>query len=257
LAVTLLAIGSLNDRAHAQGLAARYSVSMTGIPIGESTWTVDLGSDAYSISASGGAAGVMAILMNGTGTAEASGKIRDGRLLPASFTSKAVELGEHFELKMVMDRGTATAIEIEGPPPGPDRIPIKDGDREGIIDPLSALLLRNDAADGALAPETCNRTLPIFDGRRRYDLVLAYERVDQFTEVLEGAGLVCNIILRPISGHRADSAIMKYVAGRRDMAITFAPIPGTRFLAPFRLSVPTLLGTLAVKATQFASTRSR
>jgi hypothetical protein len=87
--------------------------------------------------------------------------------------------------------------------------------------------------------------------------VLTYARLDQFSEVLEGAGLVCNIVLRPISGHRADSAIMKYVAGRRDMEITFAPIPGTRFLAPFRLSVPTLLGTLAVQATQFTATRSR
>jgi hypothetical protein len=35
------------------------------------------------------------------------------------------------------------------------------------------------------------------------------------------------------------------------MEIGFAPISGTRLLAPFRLSVPTLLGTMAVQATQF------
>jgi hypothetical protein len=69
----------------------------------------------------------------------------------------------------------------------------------------------------------------------------------------EGGGrvLVCNVILRPIAGHRANSMIMKYVADRRDMEIAFAPIAGTRFLAPFRLSVPTLIGTMAVQATSF------
>jgi hypothetical protein len=45
--------------------------------------------------------------------------------------------------------------------------------------------------------------------------------------------------------------IMKYVAGRRDMEIAFAPIAGTWFLAPFRLSVPTLIGTMAISATAF------
>jgi hypothetical protein len=66
-----------------------------------------------------------------------------------------------------------------------------------------------------------------------------------------GRVLVCNVILRPIAGHRASSMIMKYVAGRRDMEIAFAPIAATRLLAPFRLSMPTLIGTMAVQATAF------
>ena len=96
---------------------------------------------------------------------------------------------------------------------------------------------------------TCNRTLAIFDGRRRYDLALSFKR----TEKMRGNEpvAVCNVALRPIAGHRADSMIMKYVAGRRDIELAFAPITGTRFLAPLRLLVPTLVGTMAIQATSF------
>ena len=228
---------------------------MLGVPIGEGALTVNLGRDAYSVSASGGAAGVLAVFMDGKGSAETRGRIRDGRLAPASFAYGAVELGERHDLKMTLDNGVASAIEIDGPPPGPDRVPVKDADRRGIADPLSALIIRNEAPDGGLAPATCNRTLAIFDGRRRYDLVLSFKRVDPAGT--DGAALVCNIVVRLISGHRARSPITQYIADRQDMELAFAPIPGTRLLAPLRLSVPTLLGTLAVQATQSAAEPAR
>jgi hypothetical protein len=86
------------------------------------------------------------------------------------------------------------------------------------------------------------------------DLLLSFNRIDHLAErEYEGKVLVCNVLLRPIAGHRANSTIMKYIAGRRDMEIGFAAIKGTRFLAPFRLSAPTLLGTMAIQATQFES----
>jgi hypothetical protein len=49
----------------------------------------------------------------------------------------------------------------------------------------------------------------------------------------------------------ASSMITKYVADRRDIEISFAQIAGTNVLAPFRLMVPTLIGTKAVQATSF------
>jgi hypothetical protein len=45
--------------------------------------------------------------------------------------------------------------------------------------------------------------------------------------------------------------VLKYIAGRRDIEIAFAPMAGARYLAPLRLTVPTLLGTIAIEAMQF------
>jgi hypothetical protein len=254
--VILIAAGTnvVHDQAHAQKLAARYSVSMTGIPVGKSAWTINIGTDAYSISANGGAAGILSILMTGEGVVETSGKVHNDRLVPTSFRSNVVEEGDKIDLRMTLNDGVATTIEVEGPPPGPDRVPVTEGDRRGVVDPLTALLIPNVGAAEAPAPASCNRTLAIFDGRRRYDLLLSFNRVDHLADKeYEGAVLMCNLILRPIAGHRVNSAIMKYIAGRRDMEIGFAPITGTRLLAPLRLSFSTLLGTMAIRATQFES----
>jgi hypothetical protein len=239
--------------AHAQKLEARYVISMTGIRVGQSAWTVRIEADRYSASATGGSVDLMSVLVRGEGSARVSGSIKDGRLVPVEFSAKLVEEGEKSDLKMTLDDGVVTAVETDAPPPGPDRVPLTQSHVTGVTDPLTALLIP-DQPDSGSAPNkaSCNRTLAIFDGRRRYDLVLSFKRIEEVREVkLPGPVLVCNVILHPIAGHRANSMIVKYVADRRDMEISFAPIAGTNVLAPIRLVVPTLIGTMAVQAAAF------
>jgi hypothetical protein len=241
-----------NDYAHAQKLEARYVISMTGIRVGQSAWTVNIDSDHYSAAASGGSVDILNVLLRGEGVAQVSGGIKDGRLVPANFSSSLTEDGEKVDLKMTLDDGIVTDVKDNALPPGADRVPLAQSHAQGVTDPLTALLIPDDGGEAAPAKESCNRTLSIFDGRRRYDLVLSFKRMETMRDKADGGRvLVCNVILRPVAGHRANSMIMKYVAGRRDMEIAFAPITGTRFLAPFRLSVPTLIGTMAVQATSF------
>jgi len=246
-----LVIGA-SDRAQAQRLDARYVISMTGIRVGQSAWTVNLEEDRYSVSASGGSVDILNVLLRGEGVARVAGSIKDGRLVPSAFSSSLTEDSEKVDLKMTFEDGNVTAVEDNAPPPSPDRVPLAQSHAQGVLDPLTALIIPDEGGGAVPAKESCNRTLAIFDGRRRYDLVLSFKRMEQMRDKAEGASvLVCNVILRPIAGHRANSMIMKYVAGRRDMEIAFAAIAGTRFLAPFRLSVPTLIGTMAISATSF------
>lgn len=235
---------SPNDCAQAQKLEAKYVISMTGIRVGKSAWTVVFDNDRYSVVASGGSVDILSVLVRGEGTAEVSGVIKEGRLIPTAFSSSLTEDGEKADLKMTLEDGTVTDVKDNGPPPGSDRVPLTPAHAQGILDPLTAMLVPDEGGEA-----TCNRTLAIFDGRRRYDLALSFKR----TEKMRGNEpvAVCNVALRPIAGHRADSMIMKYVAGRRDIELAFAPITGTRFLAPLRLSVPTLVGTMAIQATSF------
>jgi hypothetical protein len=217
LPVFLMAAGIIvgSNQARAQKLEARYSVSMTGIPVGKSEWTVNIGTDAYSISASGGAAGILSILMTAEGVAATGGKLQNDRLVPRIFTSSATENGDKIDLRIRLDGGVATMVELNEPPPEPDRVPITDEHRRGVVDPLTALLIHNAGVHGILAPDACNHTLAIFDGRRRYDLLMSFKPIDHLAKKeYEGEVLVCNVVLRPIAGHRANSAIMKYVAGR-------------------------------------------
>jgi hypothetical protein len=250
LVCVLLAAGS----ARAQGsVKAHYTISMTGVSIGEIAWRIEIGETLYSTSASGNASGVLSVLMSGEGAVAAKGSLAADRLNPSSYTSTITDDDGTITLQMTFADGVATETITPQPPVHADRVPIADNDRRGVADPLSAVLLPAKLGGGALAASDCNRTLKIYDGRRRYDLALAYGRIDKITVARGYSGpiLVCSVVLQPIAGYRADSMIVKYVAGRRNMELWFAPIAGTSIIAPVRVQMPTLIGTLKIQADQF------
>ena len=63
--------------------------------------------------------------------------------------------------------------------------------------------------------------------------------------------MVCAIYFTPIAGYIPDRPVIKYLSTQRNMEVAFAPVAGTRILVPFRMSVPTPLGSAMLEATQF------
>jgi hypothetical protein len=255
LVCVLLAVGL----ARAQGkLNLHYTISMTGVVFGEIVWLVDIGDTLYTTSASGKASGVLSVLVNGEGSVEAQGSIAADRLNPSSYTSTITDDDGTIKLQMTFADGVATEQIAPQPPVHADRVPVTDADRRGIADPLSAVLIPTKLGGGAMAASDCNRTLKIFDGRRRYNLVLSFGRMDKVAveRGYSGPVLVCGVVLQPIAGYRADSMIVKYVAGRRNMELWFAPVAGTPIIAPVRVLMPTLIGTLKIQADQFEAAAS-
>jgi hypothetical protein len=252
IAVICLIAGLSATSAHAQGrLKAHYTISMTGVSIGQIVWLVAIGDQRYTTSANGKASGVLSVLVNGEGSVDARGNIDEGRLASRLFISNITDDEGKSELRMTFDDGVVKDLIGQELPPRPDRVPMKDAHRHGVADPLTAMLI--PAGDDALASANCNRVLSIFDGRRRYDLALSFKRIDKvkIERGYSGFVLVCGVILQPIAGYRADSMLVKYVAGRRDMELWFAPIAGTSIIAPIRVLMPTLIGKLEIMADQF------
>ena len=255
LVCVLLAVASVR----AQGkLKAHYTISMTGVTIGEIVWLVDIGDTLYTTTASGKASGVLSMLVNGEGSVEAQGSIAADRLNPSSYTSTITDEDGTIKLQMTFADGVASETITPQPPAHSDRVPVTDADLRDIADPLSAVLITTKFGGGVLAAADCNRTLKIFDGRRRYNLALSYNRMDKVAieRGYSGPILVCGVVLQPIAGYRADSVTVKYVAGRRNMELWFAPIVGTSIIAPLRVLMPTLIGTLKIQADEFEATAS-
>ena len=252
-ALLCLMAGAWPLPAPAQGrLKATYTISMTGVSIGQIVWLVDIGDQRYVTSAHGKASGVLSMLVNGEGSVVTHGVIADDRLVPSYFTSRIIDDEGNSDLRVTFEDGAVK--EVIGPPPPPgNRIAVTEADRRGVSDPLTAMLMPAQAGGDALASGNCARVLPIFDGRRRYNLALSFKRLDRvkFAHGFSGLVLVCGVLLQPIAGYRADSMLVKYVAGRRDLELWFAPIVGTSFIAPIRVLLPTLIGTLEIAAEQF------
>jgi len=251
-ALVCLIAGAWPVSALAQGrLKATYTISMTGVSIGQIVWLVDINEKRYVTSAHGKASGVLSMLVNGEGSVVTHGIIVDDRMVPSYFTSRISDDEGKSDLRMTFEDGSVK--DVIGPAPQADRIAVTEVDRRGVSDPLTAMLIPAQAGGDALAASNCARVLPIFDGRRRYNLALSFKRLDKvrFARGFSGPVLVCGVILQPIAGYRADSMLVKYLAGRRDLELWFAPIAGTSFIAPIRVLLPTLIGTLEIAAEQF------
>jgi hypothetical protein len=197
----------------------------------------------------------MKALMDGEGSFTTRGTITDGHPVPTNFTSKIVSNAETSDITMVLDEGSVKEL-AAAPLPSSARVPVTEANRHGIVDPLTAMLFSVAAAGEGLSQEACWRTLPIFDGHQRYDLKLAFKRMDKVTAEKGYAGpvVVCSLRYEPIVGHIASNALVKYLSEGREMEMALAPVAGTRLLAPFRLSVVSMLANLVIEANRFEAT---
>ena len=245
LALTGAAIGP----AQAQGtLTAGYTISVARIPVGKLAWSADIGADSYDIAGSGEASGIASFLASGKGTLATRGTVTDGRLSPTEFSSDITEDGGKLRQTMRLEQGNVTELTIDPPAPAadPDRVALTAAHQQGVVDPLTAWLV----------PAAGERTLPVFDGQKRYDLKLAFRRMDKAKadKGFQGPALVCAVTLQPIAGHRPASSTVTFLAGGRDIELWLAPVAGTRLLAPIRVQVANMLGNIVVQAVEFQAT---
>jgi hypothetical protein len=244
--------------AAAQGrLEARYEVSLAGIPIGKGAWVIDIGDDQYSAAASGGTTGLMKTFAGGSGTGASQGRVVNGAFVPASYSATTNSSKKSETIRMTLAGGNVKEFAIDPVPPvDSDRIPVTDAHRHGVFDPMTGSLLRVPGTADPVSPEACHATTAIFDGRMRYDLKLDFKRMAtvKAEKGYQGPVVVCAIYFSPVAGYIPDRAAIKYLAAQRDMEVWLAPIAGTRVLVPFKMTVPTPLGTGTLEAVQFVTT---
>jgi Protein of unknown function (DUF3108) len=245
--------------AGAQGkLDARYVATLAGVPIGEGAWLIDIGEKQFTATASGMTTGLLRVFANGEGNAVSRGIVRSNNLLPRIFASTVINDRRTQEMRIVLSAGTVKELMVDPPtPPGAGRIPVTEAHRRGVIDPMSAALIRISGSGDPVSPEACQRTIPIFDGRMRFDLQLRFKRIEQIrAQGYQGAVAVCGVQFVPLAGYVPERPAIRYLIARQDIETWLAPIPGTRIVVPYRISVPTPLGQGVIEATEFVATAS-
>lgn len=232
----------------------RYTVSFAGLQVGQGALAVELTSDGYSASGSGTVTGMLKILSPGKGTAAARGRFASGKVIPATFSTSS-ESGEKWEdIRLAMTNGIVKEATVLPPrsSSNKDRVQITDEHLKNVVDPMSAALMPVAGSGSLSGAEACNRTLAIFDGRIRYNLVLSYDHSEPVKDIkgVSGQLAVCKVNYVPVAGHRASK-----VKDQKDQNILvwLAPINDTRILVPAKVTIASALGTLTVQATQFGN----
>lgn len=250
------AIFGLVPAGHAQAQAkldARYAVTLGGIKLGEGSWTVDVGESKFSATANGATSGLARMFSSGHGKSASRGTIKNDQLVPASYVVSIKSGKKSEDVRLKLNEGEVKEVSIEPPSPEPPgRVPVTEAHRRNVLDPMTASLLRISGNGDLMKPEICRQHTPIFDGRMRYDLTLAYKRMEQVkVPGYEGPALVCAIYFAPLAGHVPSRATIRYLINQREMETWLVPIAGTRVMVPIRVQVPTPLGLGVMEATNF------
>lgn len=128
----------------------------------------------------------------------------------------------------------------------PEVIPVKSEHMRGVLDPMAAILtLSHGAGAGA-----CKQTLPMFDGKQRFDLVLSPKRREPIANPgPDGATAidVCRVRYVPIAGHKPKDFEKPWVDYAK-MEIAFKLVPTAKLYVPQWVDIPTTLGSATMTA---------
>jgi hypothetical protein len=239
--------------ARADVLHATYGVSLIGLPIGSASVEAQLSPTSYSIEAYAALTGLARLFANSRGASTGHGAIIGGHISPATFATTAANNYMTRTIRMALSGNSVVGVDIAPPfEDRPDRVPLGPHDKSGIVDPVGAFVIAAPPGAPILSPAACNRTIPIFDGYTRFDIDLTYvgER-NVTTRGYSGPVAVCSARYVPISGHRKDRPVTKFMADNKDLEVWLAPIQSAHVLMPFRVSILTMIGTTVVEASEF------
>src|SRR5215470_17662622 len=231
--------------AAAQGrLEAQYEATLAGISVGRGTWAIEIGDDSYSAATQGGTTGLLKTISNGAGTGAAQGRVVNGALVPQAYQASTTTSKKSESVHITLANGNIKDFGIEPVPPvDPDRIPVTDAHKKGVLDPMSSTIVRVPGTGEVVTPEACRGGAAVFDGRLRYELKLDYKRMEtvKAEKGYYGPAVVCALYFTPIAGYIPDRPVIKYLAAARNIEVALVPIAGTRYLVPFRTVIPTPL----------------
>lgn len=251
----LLGDGGLNAIHAQERLDATYKATLLSLPIGTVSWTVDLQDNRFTSAANGNTSGLLRIFSSGRGTVTARGAVSAGQPVVSDYALNLVAGRWSDDVQITFSGGKAKEHVTDPPPPNPNIVPLSDANRKGVVDPMTALLIRLPGTGDTAVPQACERTIAIFDGHTRYDLRLSFKRIDKVkTEKgYQGPAVVCSVRFSPVAGYDPGRFLVTYLAARNDMEIWLAPLVGSRLMVPYRIAVPTPMGLGVLQATRFES----
>lgn len=221
---------------------AHYSLRFQGLEVGDLKITSETSGKAYTLTGSS-AVSVLFGTIKFSGSSNVSGTIDRGVPTPGAFAFNWRQNKKVGTVRIGYQGGAASDIAIVPPPKvKPDTVPLTANHMTGAFDPLSAILMMTKA-DGR---QPCDRSVPIFDGRNRYNIVLSPKRTMRLPSQTGGdasdTGFVCRVVYQPIAGHRDNEDTRTYAANK-DSEIVLRRIPGTEMLIPHSVTIPTSWGT--------------
>ena len=243
------------SQAQAEVVDLRYRITLAGLSLGTASMNGNIVRDRYSINLRAKLNGLVGLVLGGSGAADATGSISNGKPLSAGYALSASNSNMTRTIRMSVANAEVRNVVVDPPfEEHDDRVPVTPRNKVGIVDPIGALLM--PVKGNPFDPSACNRVLPVYDGAQRFNVTLSYaETRDVAIPGYSGKALVCAARYMPIAGHRLNKKQVAYMQNNREMSTWLIPAGESGVLVPFKISVKTLVGTSIIEAETVNLTR--
>lgn len=215
----------------AESLTVRYDVHVGGLLGLEAEFTLRRANGRYAFESVSRTQGFLGYLFRWESRSMGEGRIEGGRFVPAVHRANSVGGGEPRGLEILYDgEGNVASVAIEPKTEETDRVPVPPALVRGATDATTGLM----QVLSALPPGgSCGGTIPVYDGRRRFDVRLNPEGMTDLAPTtlssFAGPAAVCRLTFRNVAGGRTPERTMFW---RRVDAQGNAGFPTVVYLAP-------------------------
>ncbi len=235
-------------------IQANYQVNLARINLGDFKLTTTIQGTAYRTTGVGNFSVLEGLIYKWKGTTASTGRVTSNGIQPAQYLlsyrgGKAVE-----EVRMSFAKGTVTELNlVPQKEPRADTVPITAAQLRNSLDPMSAAFLFARSTDTSGDLSVCRQTVPVFDGRMRFDIKLSPKRRIEIPKggAYSGPAVVCKAKYVPVSGHRPANDGVRMLSATEEIELWMVPMAGTGLYVPYKVSIPTSIGYGIATATSF------
>jgi hypothetical protein len=198
--------------------------------------------------------GIVNLFWKSTIDANAHGTVQNGQLNPAVYDSHSVNHANKVQQVSLTYSLKGPPVLMANPSYDTKKYPVSDEQKKNTLDPVSAVAFLTTGAS-ASSKSPCGSVAPVFDGGRRYDVVVDYLKTDAIhtdNGLYNGPAFVCQIHYRQIAGFK--QKILSEGANLPDIFAWVAAMPSRsnparHYLVPVRVWATTMFGTISAVAT--------
>lgn len=235
------------DTSWPASVAAKYKLYFGGFEVGSYRFQSTSNGQSYATT---GSADVSALFgaFKWKGGIESSGTLGPKAPAPAAYKLSFKTKSKAGSVTLGFDKAGVKTVELEpSKPPHPDAVPVKPEHLKSVFDPMSSILAMTHANGG----NPCDRTIPIFDGKVRFNLVMSAKGEQNIKEEKPSgqpkALKVCKVKYVPVAGHKPKDFAKPWI-DYDGMEITLRPIPSANVYVPYTVTIPTTIGSAVMSA---------
>ena len=230
-----------------QSVSSVYSLHFNGFEVGSFAFQSNSNGKSYSATSKADVSALFGAF-KWRGTISASGNLETAGPQPASYLMNFRTKSKAGSVRLGFEKGAVKTVTLDpAKPPSPEAVPVKTEHMKSVFDPLSAILAMTHAGDG----NPCAKTVPIFDGKARFNLVMSYKSRQKITEKKPSGQpselYVCKVKYEPVAGHKPKDFVNPWV-DYNAIEITLRPVPSAGVFVPYSITIPTSIGSAVMSA---------